>query len=158
MALKSLDGEPQKVRIHKTGFPRGFEVEKFQVHVYDGANEFVTSTAENQARLTRTEAFTYLLLDYVGSHKGATLPAAPAMGRLTPEEKAQLTPDQLGLTYRVKVTKDGLPGAAFTDAGLSNPADPAVAALIANVRFYPALEQGKPVEGVAELRFARLTL
>ena len=158
MALKSLDGEPQKVRIHKTGFPRGFEVEKFQVHVYDGANEFVTSTAENQARLTRTEAFTYLLLDYVGSHKGATLPAAPAMGRLTPEEKAQLTPDQLGLTYRVKVTKDGLPGAAFTDAGLSNPADPAVAALIANVRFYPALEQGKPVEGVAELIFSRLTL
>jgi hypothetical protein len=158
MALKRLDTEPQSVRIHKTGFPRGFEVEKYQLHIYDGAKEAATNLAENQARLTRSEAFTYLLLDYVGTHKGATLPAAPALGRLNPEERTRLTPDQFGITYRVKVAKDGLPGAAFTDAGLSNPADPAVAALIANVRFYPALEKGQPVEGVAELQFGHLAL
>ncbi len=158
MALKRLDSESQKVRIHKSGFPRGFELEKFQVHVYDGGKEFATSMAENQVRLTRTEAFTYLLLDYLGSHKGATLPAAPAMGRLSAEEKARLSADQLSLTYRVKVTKDGLPVAAFTDERCSNPADAAVGSLIANVRFYPALEKGKAVEGVAELRFHRLAL
>jgi hypothetical protein len=158
MALRRLDSEPQSVRIHKTGFPRGFEVEKYQLHIYDGGREAASNLAENQARLTRTEAFTYLLLDYEGTHKGATLPAAPALGRLNPEERTRLTPDQFGITYRVQVAKDGLPGAAFTDAGLSNPAEPAVAALIANVRFYPALDKGKPVEGVAELQFGRLAL
>ncbi len=158
MALKRLDSESQKVRIHKAGFPRGFELEKFKVHIYDAGQELATSVAENQVRLTRTEAFTYLLIDYIGSHKGVTLPAAPAMGKLTPEEKARLNADQLKPTYYVKVSKDGLPVAAFTDAACSNPVDGAVGSLIANVRFYPALEKGKAVEGVAELRFHRLAL
>jgi len=157
-ALEPLDSRPQKVSVRKGGFPPGYVLDKYQVHLYDGGRELGTNVADKQVQLTRNDAFTYLSIDYVGSHKGATLPATPALGPPDADAKSRLRPEQLNRTYYVKVSKDGLPVAAFTDAACVSPADETVGALIAGVRFYPALEKGKPVEGVAELALNRLGL
>jgi hypothetical protein len=156
--LDPLNAKPQKVRIRMGGFPPGFVVEKYQVHVYDGGQELASTVAEKQVPLTRNEAFAYLLLDYFGSHKGATLPATAVLGRLDPATKARLDPELLRRSYFVKVSKDGRPLAAFVDANLAIRADEPVASLVGDVRFLPALENGQPVEGVAELKFSRLAL
>jgi len=156
--LDPLEAKPQKVRVRMGGFPPGFVIDDSQVHVYDGGQEVATNVADKKVPLTRKEAFAYLLLDYLGGHKGATLPASPAMGRLAPEVRAQLNPEQIKRTYFVKVSPDGLPVAGFVDDGLVTPIDEPMAALLRDVRFFPALDKGKPVEGVAELRFTRLAL
>jgi hypothetical protein len=157
-ALEPLDATPQKVSVKKGGFPPGYILEKYQVHVYNAGEELATSEAEKAVPLTKTEAFTYLTLDYLSSHKKDTLPAMPVMGKLSKEERGRLDPTQLGQTYYVKVTKDGLPAGAFLDATCTHSVGETVSELIGGVRFYPALEKGRPVEGVAELRLTRISL
>ncbi len=154
--LEPLGTEIRRFNIRKGGFPPGFILEKSQVHVYDAGQELASNIADKQVPLTRTEAFTYLLLDYVVSHKTATLPAKPIMGKLSTAARAQLTEEQFDRSYYVKVSKDGLPLATYLDTNCSLQADETVATAVSNIRFYPALENGKTVEGVAELKFGRL--
>ncbi len=82
--LDPINNEPRRIRILRGGLPPGFELEKFQVHLYDHGNEIATNVADKRVPLTKDEAFEYVLIDYLGNHKGATLPPAPAMGRLPP--------------------------------------------------------------------------
>jgi hypothetical protein len=157
-AMDPIGPKSQHVHVRQGGLPPGYELQQFQVHLYDAGRELATTASPKSVRLSRDEAFTYLLLDYLGTHKGADLPAAPALGRPEAETKSRLTDAQWRQTYYVKVNKDGLPGAAFTDEACEQPVDELLASLIANVRFYPALEKGKPVEAVARLGFSRLAL
>ncbi len=157
-ALDSLGAETRRFSVRKGGFPPGFILEKYQIHVFDGAQELGTNVAEKQVPLTQSEAFTYLMIDYVGSHKAATLPGKAVMGKLPAEARSGLSAEQFDRAYYVKISKAGLPMGAYLDTNCSQPVDETVAALAANVRFYPALEKGKPVEGVAELKFSRLNL
>ena len=108
--------------------------------------------------LTRDEAFAYVMIEYFSSHKGATVVATPVLGHLTAEARVGLTSQQISAPYFVKVSKDGLPLAAYADMACTQPVDSVIEPLIANVRFTPALEKGKPVEGVARLVFTHLTL
>ena len=109
-ALEPIDSKPRKVRILQGGFPRGFELEKFQVHLYNRGQELATNVADKRVPLTRDEAFQYMLIDYVSSHKGASLPATPAMVKLPADFRTRLAGGQLAQIFFVKVSKDGLPG------------------------------------------------
>jgi hypothetical protein len=156
--LSPITHETRKVSLLKKGFPLGFETLDFQVHLYNRGREIATDVAPKRVLLTREEAFTYARMEYQGSNKGASLPAKPFMGKLTKEAKARLSPEQLAQAYYVKVSKDGLPLAAFLDTHCSHPVDEAIAALVTNIRFYPALDKGRPIDGVAELKFNLLNL
>ena len=156
--LKPIGPEVRKIHIVRGGFPRGFEMVEFQMHLYDRGKEIATDVAPKRVQLTRDEAFTYALMEYLSSHKGANTPATPFMGKPSAEAKAQMKPEQWEEPYYVKVSKDGLPIAAFTDTKCSRPADKQVGSVVTNIRFYPALENGKGVEGVAEVKFLRLVL
>ncbi len=158
--LDTIDNLPRRVHILQGGLPPGFVLEKFQLHLYDHGRELASNVADKLVPLTRDEAFEYIMIDYLGSHKGATVSTpAPAMGRPSPEARSRLTGDQLQQNFYVKVTKDGLAEAAYLDDACSMAvADPAVESLIKEVRFKPALEEGKPVEGVARLKLNDLTL
>lgn len=154
-ALEPIDSKPRTVRILQGGFPPGFALEKFQVHLFDRGQELATNVAEKRVPLTRDEAFQYVLIDYVGSHKGASLPATPVMGKLPADFRSQLGSEQLAQLFFVKVSKDGLPVETYVDASCSRKVDdPHIQSLIQEIRFHPALEKGRPVEGVAQLRFA----
>ncbi len=156
-ALNAIGSKPEKIHILQGGFPRGYELESYQVHLYNLGQEVATDVAPKRVALTRDEAFEYVKAEYLGTHKGATLPSRPAMGKLGLETKAQLTPAQLSGVYFVKVTKEGKPVEAFTDEACSQPVDGTIDSLVKSVRFFPALEAGKRVEGVARLTFSHLT-
>ena len=154
--LEPIDQKPRKVHFLHGGLPPGYVLKGYQVHLYNNGYEIATNVAPNRVPLTREQAFLYLKADYLRQHKGATLAATPAMGKLSPDTKAQLTHEQLVGRYFVKVSSDGNPLAAFADEACTQPVDPAIAALTEKVRFFPALENGKRVEGTARLVFTQL--
>ena len=156
--LDPITSEVRKIRLLKTGFPPGFEARDFQVHLYNRGTEIATDVAPKRVTLTREEAHTYALIEYLGGNKSKSTTAKPFMGKLTKEARAQLSPEQLTQPYYVKVNRDGKPVAAFLDTDCSRPVDEKVGSLVASVRFYPALEKGKAVEGMAELKFNQLNL
>ena len=156
-SLDPIGNKPEKIHILQGGFPHGYELDGYQVHLYNLGQEVATDVVPKRVPLTREDAFEYVKADYLGMHKGATLPSAPAMGKLGLKTKAELTAAQLGGTYFVKVSKDGKPEEAFLDEACSQPVDSVVATVVNTVRFFPALEKGKRVEGVARLRFSYLT-
>ena len=157
-ALDSIGARPTKVELLHGGFPPGFEIEALQVHLYNEGREVPTDVAQKRVPLTRDEAFEYLKIEYVSGHKGDTVIATPALGLPDKEERLKLTPNQWKATYYAKVSKDGLPLGTYTDEACSQPVDDQVAALAQNVRYYPAMEKGKPVEGIARLSWRQLPL
>jgi len=158
-ALEPIDSKPRKVRIVQGGFPQGFELEKFQVHLFEHGEELATNVADKRVPLTRDEAFQYVLIDYVSSHKGASLPATPAMGRLPADLRTRLDSGQLTQRFFVKVSKDGLPVETYVDESCSRKVDdPYLQSVIQDIRFKPALEKGRPIEGIALLRFCDLRM
>jgi len=150
-ALEGFGLKPTKVEILHGGFPPGFEIEELQIHLYNEGREVPTDIAQKRVPLTREEAFEYLKIDYFRGHKTSTLPATAAVGRPDKQELARLTPNQVKATYFVKVNKNGHPGGVFADEECSQPADEAVASLVVAARFYPALTEGKAVDGVARI-------
>ena len=158
-ALEPIDSKPRKVRILQGGFPQGFELERFQVHLFEHGEELATNVADKRVPLTRDEAFQYVLIDYVSSHKGASLPATPAMGRLPADLRTRLDSGQLTQRFFVKVSKDGLPVETYADESCSRKVDdPYLQSVIQDIRFKPALEKGRPIEGIALLRFCDLRM
>jgi len=157
-AMNPIGPKLQKIELLHGGFPRGFVIEDLQVHLYNLGEEIATDVVSKRVPLTRDEAFTYVKIQYLSSHKDATVAATPVLGRLSAETRAGLTSQQLSSPYFVRVSKDGLPVAAYADKACTQPVDAVLDPLIANVRFTPALEKGKPVESVARLLFTHLTL
>jgi hypothetical protein len=133
-------------------------VEESQVRLYNNGQEIATNIAPRRVALDRDEAFEYMLIDHLSRHKGATLEATPAMGRLNEGTKSRLNIEQLKHVYFVKVSPEGRAVAAFRDPACSQPVDDTVADVIGNVRFYPALDKGKATEGVARLAFHQLAI
>jgi hypothetical protein len=157
--LDPIDRTPRKVTIRKGGFPKGFELEGFQLHLYDRGQELATNVADKRVPLTRDEAFQYVLIDYVSSHKGASLPATPAMGKLPADLRTRLGSGQLTQFFYVKVSKDGLPVEAYVDESCSHKVDdPYLQSVIRDLRFNPALEKGRPIEGIALLKLGDLRM
>ena len=157
-ALESIGAHPTKIEVLHGGFPPGFELEELQVHLYNEGKEIPTDVVPKRVPLTRDDAFSYLMIDYLHGHKGDTLPATPAIGRPARQELTRLTPNQVKATYFVKVAKNGQASGVFADEGCSQPADEAVAVLAGAVRYYPAIEQGKAMDGVARLVLTQLEL
>lgn len=148
-----------KVHLEQGGFPVGFDVEGVQVHLYDGGEEIATNVSAKRVELTRSEAHLYVVSEYIGSHKGATVAAQPAMGRLPEDFRARLAGGSLKDVVYVKVDSNGRPLGAFRDRSCAHQVeDPYVSGLVAGLLFKPALTSGKPVEGVAAVDFAKLVL
>ena len=157
--LPPIDHTPQKVHLVQGGFPLGFVMEDFKVHLFDRGQELATNVADDRVALTYNDAFTYFLLEYKGAHKGASLPAAPVMGQLPPGWHTRLTADQLSQPYFIKVSKDGLPLGAYADEACSQPVtDPYLQSVVKEIRFTPALDKGKAVEGTTKLRFGDIRI
>jgi hypothetical protein len=156
--LEPIDSKPRKVRLLQGGLPPGFELLNFKLHLYDRGQELATNVADKRVPLTRDEAFLYLKIDYVSSHKEATLPPTAAMDKLPADLRSRLTSAQFAHTFFVKVSKDGLPGEVFLDEACAQKADDSyLLSVIRDIRFNPALDKGRAVDGVARLNFDSLT-
>jgi hypothetical protein len=159
---KSIDPiDSQQVTVHFTeeGYPPGFEMIDFKMHLYDRGEEVATNLASNRVELTRDEAFEYVKMEYIGAHKGDTLAAEPAMGRLPQDFPARLAEGKYAETIYVRVSKDGLATEAYSDrACTKRVGDPYLDSVVAQIRFKPALDVGRPVDGTASVRLDQLKI
>ncbi len=152
-ALDAIDDTPRYVRVLKGGLPVGFKMVDCTVHIYNRGTEVATNVSAKRVEMTHDETQLYLVMEHIGAHKGGTLPAAAVSGSLPRAQRQGLSPEELKRRLYVKVSKDGLLLGAYTDENCSVPLDDARAATALGVVFFtPALEQGKPVEGVARVR------
>jgi hypothetical protein len=158
-ALNPVGSKPQKVHVVKGGFPLGFIMDDFKVHLFDRGQELATNVSDKRVELTYADAFRYVMIDYVSAHKGASLPAAPVMGQLPSGWHSRLTPEQLTHSYFIKVSKDGMPLGAYSDEACSQSVpDSFVQSIVNEIRFTPALEKGKAVEGITKLRLGDIRI
>ncbi len=158
-ALDPIDERGKKIHIVEGGFPPDFELREYQVHLYDRGVEIATNVSAKRVELTRDEAFEYVKMEYIGSHKNDTLPPVPAMGELPSDLPAQLAAGKYGATYYVRVSRDGVAEGAFLDAGCSKRiADPYLESAVKSILFKPSLDKGRPVDGVASLKLGNLTI
>jgi hypothetical protein len=156
-ALDPIGPEPKYVRIREGGMPSGFKYLRHEVHVYNRGKEVATSESSKRVVLNRDEAREYLLIEHLGTHKGATVPGSAVAGSLSPETSARLAPDQLQRVCYVRVSREGKLLGVFVDESTSLPlTDAAVADVLAEAFFKPALANGKPMEGVVRVRLAEL--
>jgi len=158
-ALNPIDAHVQNVHLLEGGFPLNFEPLDTQIHLYNRGEEVATSVSSRRVPLTREEAFEYVKMEYVGAHKGDTLPPAPAMGKLPADLPRLLADGKYRDTYYVKVSREGLADGLFLDPSCTKRAeDPYLQSVAKSIRFKPALEKGKPVDGIAPLKLGQLTI
>lgn len=158
-ALEPIGLTPRFVRMREGGLPAGFKFESYQVHIYNRGKEVATNASSKRVELTRDEARQYLLMEYLGAHKTDTVPAAATPGSLRADVRQRLAADQLQRTYYAKISPDGVLLAAYADEACHLQVDdPATTAVLADVLYKPSLVKGRPVEGVARVRLADLTL
>jgi hypothetical protein len=154
-ALDPIDAKPRYVRVLQGGLPLGFKFVDCSVHIYNRGKELATNKSDKRVELTRDEARQYLVLQYCGENKGATLPAAAMRGILSPAQRQALTRAQLTRSVYTKVAKDGVVQGIYSDKDCTVPLDDAgTTTVMGELFFMPALEQGKPVDGVARVRLA----
>jgi hypothetical protein len=158
-SLHPIDEHISHVHFVQEGFPFGYELLDFQMHLYNRGVEVASNIASDRVELTRDEAFEYVKMEYMGAHLKDTLPAVPAMGKLPADFPSRLAAGKYRALIYVKVSKEGTANEAFTDASCTRRAtDPYLDTVVQSLRFKPALNQGKTVEGIASLDLNRLTL
>lgn len=154
-ALDPIDSHSRYVRVLRGGLPLGFAFVDCAVHIYNRGREVATNHSEMRTELTRVDTRKYLVGSHLGAHKGATLPAAAVPGTLPRALRGSMTLDQLTRYVYARIGRDGALLGAFTNAECTAPLEnPTVLAALGEIFFVPALEAGKPAEGVAQVRFA----
>jgi hypothetical protein len=157
--LDPIYAQQSHVHFIEEGFPFNYELVDFQFHLYDRGREVATNISDRRVEMTRDEAFEYVKIEYVSSHRGETLPAVPAMGRLPAELPSRVASGKYADTFFAKVSKDGLADQVFADAGCSRKIDdPFLESVVKSIKFKPALSDGKPVDGIAALNLNKLQI
>jgi hypothetical protein len=156
-SLNPIDEHLSHVHFVEEGFPYDYELIDFQLHIYDRGEEIATNIAADRVELTREEAFEYVKSEYIGAHQKDTLSAAPAMAKLPADLPAKLAQGKYGTAFYVRVSKDGLADEAYADPACTRRINDAyLDSVVQRVRFKPALNSGKPIDGIATLNLAKL--
>jgi hypothetical protein len=151
--LPPIDAKPEKIRLFRGGFPPGYELEDYRMHLYENGSEIATSASRKQVALTADEAFQVTVVDYPGKNRDQTLGPVPARTFWPADLRARVPAAKQGQTVYLKVGKDGKPLGTFVDKSCTHAlADAEIDVVMAELRFYPALASGKPIEGVATVR------
>jgi hypothetical protein len=158
-ALHPIDEHLTHVHFTEEGFPFNYELIDFQMHIYNRGEEVATNISADRVELTRDEAFEYVKMEYIGAHKGDTLPASPAMGKLPSDLPGLLAQGKYTAPFYVRVSKDGMATEAFSDAACTLKIDDEyLDSVVKRIRFKPALNAGKPVQGVASIKLSQLAI
>ncbi|HZZ20988.1 MAG TPA: hypothetical protein VFE25_16555 [Opitutaceae bacterium] len=158
-SLNPIDQHILRVHLVEEGFPYGFEVVDFQLHIYDRGVELATNISADRVELTHDEAFEYVKMEYLGVHAKDTLAPSVAMGKLPPELRAKVEGGKYAQTYYVKVSRDGFADGAYSDPACKQEVgDIFLDSVIKALRFKPAVDHGKAVDGIALVNLAKLSV
>ena len=157
-ALEPILDKPETVHFQQTGFPAGFELKNFEVHLYENGDEIATNVAPKREELTTEEAFEYVKDAYLKYHKSDTLGAMPVLaGKLPDDLKDRIAKGMYASTFYVRVSKDGLAEEPYSDAACTTRIeDPYLESVVRSIRFKPALSNGRPVDGTSPVNLSKL--
>lgn len=148
-AIGEIGPKPRYLRIREGGFPRGFILEDFEVHVYRQGEELPSNVSPHRVDLTTDEAMQYVLIEHLTANKGRTVPAEPALGSLPPDFAARMAAGQHRGPLFVEVDESGRPGRVFHDeAAHREVADAHLVEVLNALRFKPALVDGRPAASI----------
>jgi len=154
-ALDPIDSHPKHIHILEGGFPPGFELTNFQVHLYDHGRELASNVAPKHMTLTGEEAFEYFVMDYVSTHPGETIPASVIGGKPPPDFQARLAGGKYRQAYYARVSRKGTAKTLYIDEACSKEVDDDyLKSLVQGLRFKPALDGGFPTTSVLKLKLA----
>jgi hypothetical protein len=154
--LGRLGPTPRKVSYEVRHFPPAAALKGFRVALYSQGLEVVTNLSDRRLDLTRDEAVLYLTMNHMARHPGESLPPTPVLMVPRAEFVSLLGSAPLDAVIYAWVGKDGKIVRLATNASGSVRLPSDLSAAIEQVAFLPALEKGKPIEGVAKLKLADL--
>ncbi|HZZ18868.1 MAG TPA: hypothetical protein VFE25_05840 [Opitutaceae bacterium] len=158
-ALDPITHNVSHVKFEQGGFPPGYQLISFELHLYNNGIEIATNVSPGRKSLSSDEAFDYVKTKYIAAHKGETLGAAPVMGSLPDDLRTRIVSGKYADTVYVRVSKDGTASEAFEDAACTKKIDDSyLESVVHGILFKPALIQGEPVAGVAPLNLSRLRI
>ncbi len=158
-ALEPIGPKPSKVSFTEEGFPVGYDLVDFQIHLYNAGVEIATNIAEKREVMNPDQAFGYVKRTYVEAHKADTLRASPVMGSLPADFASKVAAGKYTETIYVKVSPEGMATAAYSDGGCEKPIeDPYLDGVLKGIRFKPALLKGAPVKGVASINLSHVRM
>jgi len=154
--IGSLGPAARKITCEVRRFPPDAQLTGYRVALYSHGEEVATNLSTRRLDITRHEAVLFLTMNYLAQHQGETRPPAPILMVPRTEFIERVGSAPLDQVIYARVGKDGKIIRLSTDvagaAQLPSDLDPAVE----QIAFVPALEKGKPVEGVARLKLADL--
>jgi len=149
--LGALGPRPRKVSILQGGLPLGYELVENHVYIFNHGEEIATNLSEKQFNLSAADAYRYLLLDHVANHRHETVPAQPVWSLAPPELTSAVDPARFDVSLTVDIDAEGqLVAIHDTDQIVTD----AIRALVRELTFLPALENGQPAPGTIGLNLA----
>ncbi len=154
--LSPIGPKPHTIQLFRGGFPPGYVLQEYRVHLYDHGNEVATTVARKRVALTADEAFQYSVVDYLTQNRDKNAAATPAKAFWPANLRSRLAATGAKEVVYVKVGKDGKPTGAFEDENCSHAlSEGEIKAALADLRFFPAMNKGKAAEGVVPVRLAQ---
>lgn len=154
--IGELGPVPRRISCEVRGFPAGAELKGYRVALYSEGQEIATNLSSRRTEVTRDEAVMFLVVDYIAKHPNETRPPAPILMVPRSAFVAQVGSAPLDQVIYARVGKDGRIIRLSTDAAGVSMLPSTLSPAIDKIAFVPALEKGKPVEGVAKLKLADL--
>ena len=151
-----LDEKPRRFRMQQNALPDEWALKSHRVVVYAEGQEIATNFSERRTRVTKDEAHQFIVLQYVTAGRGQTRGPSTVLMAPRPQLRAAARQADLPEAIFVKVDKTGAVLSLSTDRFGIAKVPPACEALLENIRFLPALENGTPVEGTTRLAMADL--
>ncbi len=157
-ALNPIEAKPEEVKFVQSGFPPGFGLLGLDIHLYDRGEEIATNLSPKRREMALPEAFDYLRGSYLRTHKSETLPPTPVMVDILPADfKDKVSRGEYAGVVYVKVSANGVGEDAYSDPSCSKRIDdPYLDSIVKRIRFEPALQNGKAVEGTSPVNLSRL--
>ncbi len=142
-----LDQKPKRIKVIKQGLPVDFEVIDVQIHVYRNGQELATNQSSKQIPLTRAEALQYLALQQMDDYPHQDRAPEPAWSLAPPDLLSAESTHALDYPLTVNVDASG----QVTGVAKETIAPTHVTEIVQDLLFFPALDQGQPVAGVAHI-------
>lgn len=156
-SIGEITDAPRNIHIKHGGFTPGFILEGYDLHLYSAGKEVATNVSPKRVELTKDDAAQYALVDYLTTHKDATLPPVPALGSLPKDYHEHLGSPGTPKVCFVRVSRDGVPTDIYIDETLSEKlTDSYLENVLKQIWFKPGLSKGKPIDGIARVKLTSL--
>jgi hypothetical protein len=146
-----IDAAPKKISIYETNYPEGFHLRTYLIAIYANGQEVATNLSETKMTMTRDEAYQYLMVDYIASHRGQTRPPAAVLMASRADLRQAIASAPANRPIYVSVDQDGNVVKISSDQTGRHGVDPSLRDALEKFRFIPALEKGVPTAGRAQL-------